>query len=268
MIKIKKEMLVFHGAKIRSTPQSPKMHVLRKAKPVNMNIVITGASKGFGKAIAEVFAANGHNLYLCSRNEVDLYKTLEELLTRFPGTTIRAKAFDLSVKEQAQAFGNWVLEQQVSVDVLVNNAGLFDPGSVHNEADGVLEHMINVNLYSAYHLTRTLIPTMLKQQSGHIFNMCSIASLQAYTNGGAYSISKFALAGFSKNLREEMKPHGIKVTSIFPGAAFTASWSGSGIDPKRIMKAEDIAMMIYAAAQLSPQACVEDIILRPQLGDL
>lgn len=109
---------------------------------------------------------------------------------------------------------------------------------------------------------------MIKQKSGHIFNMCSIASLQAYNNGGAYSISKYALAGFSRNLREEMKPHGIKVTAIYPGAAYTDSWAGSGVDPKRIMEAKDIATMVYAAAQLSPQACVEDIILRPQLGDL
>jgi short-subunit dehydrogenase len=98
--------------------------------------------------------------------------------------------------------------------------------------------------------------------------MCSIASLKAYPNGGAYSISKFALAGFSKNLREEMKPFGIKVTAVYPGAAYTDSWAGSGVDPVRIMEADDIASMIYAASLLSPQACVEDIVLRPQLGDL
>jgi short-subunit dehydrogenase len=76
------------------------------------------------------------------------------------------------------------------------------------------------------------------------------------------------LTGFSKNLREEMKPHGIKVTTVYPGAAFTDSWAGSGIDPQRIMKASDVAEMIYASSRLSPQACVEDILLRPQLGDL
>lgn len=139
---------------------------------------------------------------------------------------------------------------------------------MYNETDKVLEQMIAVNLYSAYHLTRTIIPKMIVQKSGHIFNMCSIASLQAYTNGGAYSISKFALAGFSKNLREEMKPFAVKVTAVYPGAAYTDSWAGSGVDPKRIMEANDIAEMIYAAAKLSPQACVEDIIMRPQLGDL
>jgi short-subunit dehydrogenase len=139
---------------------------------------------------------------------------------------------------------------------------------VHNEEDGVLESMINTNLYSAYHLTRALIPKMMKQKSGHIFNMCSIASLQAYPNGGAYSISKFALLGFSKNLREEMKPYGIKVTSVLPGAAYTSSWENSGVKKDRLMEAGDVAQMIFSCAQLSPSACVEEIVLRPQLGDL
>jgi short-subunit dehydrogenase len=233
-----------------------------------MNVVITGASKGFGNAIAHLFAKNGHNLYLCSRNEVALYKAVEELMTHYPDVTIKAKAFDLSIKEQAQGFGKWLLDLKVSIDVLVNNAGLFDPGSVYNEPDGTLEHMMATNLYSAYHVTRSVIQHMMQQKSGHIFNMCSIASLKAYDNGGAYSISKYALAGFSTNLREEMKPHGIKVTAVYPGAAYTDSWAGSGIDPKRIMRSEDIAQMIYTASQLSPQACVEEIVVRPQLGDL
>ena len=233
-----------------------------------MNIVITGASKGFGKALAEKFASHGHHLFICSRNAVSLYNTVDEILTRFPDITISAKPFDLSIREQAKEFGHWILDHQVSVDVLINNAGLFIPGSVHNEEEGVLEKMIEVNLYSAYHVTRVLLPAMMAQKSGHIFNMCSIASFQAYDNGGAYSISKFALAGFSKNLREELKEYGIKVTTLYPGAAFTDSWAESNIDPKRIMEATDIANMTYACTQLSPQACPEDILIRPQLGDL
>lgn len=236
-----------------------------------MNVVITGASKGIGKAVAALFAANGYNLFLCARGELALYKTVEELMTRYPAITIKAKPFDLSIKDQAQAFGIWCL-QSGAPDILVNNAGLFEPGSVHNEADGVLESQLAVNLYSAYHLTRTLLPEMMKQPltgSGrHIFNMCSIASLHAYDNGGAYSISKFALYGFSKNLREEMKPHGIKVTSVLAGAVMSDSWGSYDNSSKRIMEAGDIAKMIFAASQLSPQACVEDILIRPQLGDL
>lgn len=233
-----------------------------------MNVVITGASRGLGKAIAQVFAQNGHNLYLTSRSEVALYKAVEELMTTYPDITIKARPFDLGVKEQAQAFGKWIVDSKIAIDVLVNNAGLFEPGSVHNEPDGTLENMMAVNLFSAYHVTRAVIGTMMQQQRGHIFNMCSIASFKAYANGGAYSISKYALAGFSTNLREEMKPHNIKVTAVYPGAAYTDSWEGSGVSRQRIMQAGDIAQMVYTASQLSPQACVEEITLRPQLGDL
>src|ERR1044071_6303161 len=171
-----------------------------------MNVIITGASRGLGRAIADIFASNGHNLYITSMNEVRLYKTMEELLTKYPAITIKAKAFDLSKKKQTQEFGKWCL-QQCSPDILVNNAGSFTGANVHDEADGALEEMIETNLYSAYHLTRVIIPEMQKKKSGHIFNMSSIAGLKAYPGGGSYSISKYALHGFSVNLREELKPH-------------------------------------------------------------
>jgi len=232
-----------------------------------LSVVVTGASKGIGKAVAEIFAANGASLYLCSRGEAALYKTMEDLQTRFPQATVKARPADLSVKEEAIAFGNWCLSQ-ATPDMLVNNAGLFEPGSVHSEPDGLLESQLSVNLFSAYHLTRTLLPAMMIRKQGHIFNMCSIASLHAYANGGAYSISKFALYGFSKNLREELKPHGIKVTSVHPGAVLTDSWGDFDNSSNRIMEAADIAKMVWAASSLSVQACVEDIVIRPQLGDL
>jgi short-subunit dehydrogenase len=231
-----------------------------------MNIVITGASKGIGKAIATIFAANGHNLILCSRNEIILYKTMEELQTKFAVINIYAKPFNLS--KQAKEFGNWIVALGINVDVIINNAGLFEPGNVSNEPDGVLENQMETNLYSAYHLTKTLLPNMMQKRAGHIFNICSIAGLQAYKNGGAYSISKFAMDGFSKNLREEMKGHGIKVTTVYPGAVLTDAWGGFDNSKHRIMEAEDIAKMIYTATQLSEGACVEEILMRPLLGDL
>ena len=232
-----------------------------------MNIIITGASKGIGKAIATAYAAESATLFLCARNEVALYNTVAELQTKFPKSTIKAKAFDLSIKEEAQKFGQWVLSFGTP-DILVNNAGQFLPGNISTEEDGVLEQTINTNLYSAYHLTRAVIGKMIEAKKGHVFNICSIASLQAYKNGGSYSISKFALMGFSKNLREELKPHHIKVTAVYPGAVMTDSWAGFDNSAGRIMEANDIAAMIVAAGKLSPQAVVEDIILRPQLGDL
>lgn len=234
-----------------------------------MNVVITGASRGIGKAIAEVFADAGYQLFLSSRNDTALYKCAEDLSTRFPQAVIKARAFDLSRKEEAIQCGEWVLSSGLVPDILVNNAGSFEPGSVYNEPDNALERQIETNLYSAYHLSRTLIPEMMKNGKGrHIFNMCSIASLDAYPNGGAYSISKFALYGFSKNLREEMKKFGIKVTAILPGAVMTDSWEGFDNSESRIMLASDIAQLVWSASKLSPQACVEDILIRPQLGDL
>lgn len=233
-----------------------------------MNVVITGASKGIGKAIATGFAALGANLFLCARNEVDLYNTVGEFQVKYPDSTINAQPADMSKKDAVQKFGQWVLSKASSIDVLVNNAGQFIPGSIYNETDGLLEQMIDTNLYSAYHLTRTLLPSMMAAKLGHIFNLCSIASLQAYPNGGSYSISKFALMGFSKNLREELKPYNIKVTAVYPGAVMTASWGDFDNSKQRIMEADDIAAMIVAATRLSAQAVVEDIIIRPQLGDL
>lgn len=235
-----------------------------------MNIVISGASRGIGKAIAERFAKsqNPYTLVLTANNADRLNATATELQKAYPKCTVLTKACDVTDKQQIQEFANWLNTNVKQVDVLVNNAGSFLPGSIHTEADGTLEKMISVNLFSAYYLTRALLPLMIPHKSGHIFNMCSIASLQAYANGGSYSISKFALAGFSKNLREEMKPHNIKVTAVYPGAVYTDSWSGSGVDPQRIMEANDVAEMVFAASFVSPQACIEDIVLRPTKGDL
>lgn len=233
-----------------------------------MNCIITGASKGLGRAMAERFAAGGYDLYLCSRDAGALTAAREEITARYPAISVHVRAVDMGEKEQVRDFAHWIRAAGATVDVLINNAGQFIPGSVHNEPEGALERLMTVNLYSAYQLTRQLLPAMMARRSGHIFNICSVASLQAYPNGGAYSISKYALAGFSANLREEMKPHGIKVTTVYPGAAWTDSWSGSGVDPRRIMTAADVAEMVYTASRLSPQATVEEILLRPQLGDL
>ncbi|HWI89667.1 MAG TPA: SDR family oxidoreductase [Flavisolibacter sp.] len=233
-----------------------------------MNAVITGASRGIGKATARMFALHGYDLFLTSKSEANLFQTIEELKKDFPNVSVDGKAFDLGEKQQAQLFGEWINTTADTVDVLVNNAGNFIQGNVSDEPDGALEEMMEVNLYSAYHLTRTLLPKMKAVKAGHIFTLCSIASLAAYPNGGAYSISKFALLGFTKNLRRELQPHGIKVTAIIPGAAYTDSWKGSGISEQRLMEANDIAKVIYDATLLSPQAVVEEIIIRPQLGDL
>lgn len=232
-----------------------------------MKIVITGASKGIGLAIAHEFASHGHDLFLTSRTEKDLSTIADQLMNRFPAIQIEYMAADLSKEESVQDFTDWVLSKTVP-DVLVNNAGTYLPGKIVEAASTQFMEQLQLNLFAALHTTRALVPSMIQKGSGHIINICSIAALQAYENGGAYSISKYALDGFSKNLRVELKDKGIKVTTIYPGAVYTKSWAGSGVDPKRIMEAKDIAIMIYAATQLSNQAVVEEMVLRPLLGDL
>lgn len=233
-----------------------------------MTAVISGASKGIGKAIAEVFIKNGFNLAICSRNNKELQATTNYLQSLNSDACILALPCDLSNKEQTIEFGKKILETYQTIDVIVNNTGMFVPGKVIDEEDGILEKMINTNLYSAYHLTRTLVNRMIDQKSGHIFNISSVAALKAYTNGGSYSISKYAMEGFSKNLRDELMNYHIKVTTVNPGATMSDSWKGSDIDESRIMQASDVANIIWGAYNLSPQAVVEDIVLRPQLGDL
>ncbi len=232
-----------------------------------MIVVISGASKGLGKAMAFQFAANGDTLLLCSRGETALYNLVQEIQMQFPKAVVKAMPVDMSIKQEVLDFATWCL-QVGTPQIIINNAGQFIMGNVSTEEDGALEAMMATNVYSAYYLTRALLPSMLLAKQGHIFNICSIASLSAYKLGGSYSISKFALLGFSKNLREELKPSDIKVTAVLPGATYTNSWADSGVEKERIMEANDVAKMVFAASQLSPQAVVEDIILRPQLGDL
>ncbi|HMR86950.1 MAG TPA: SDR family oxidoreductase [Saprospiraceae bacterium] len=233
-----------------------------------MNTVITGASKGIGKAIALKFASQGHNLALCARNVSDLDLLKKEINTKYPNIKVFVKSVDISKSNELRAFGADVITEFGEVDALINNGGVFLSGNVLEEEEGVLAAQIETNLYSAYHLSREIVPVMIRKGSGHVFNMCSIASQIAYPNGGSYTISKFALLGFSKVLREELKDKGIKVTSILPGATWSASWSGVDLPHERLMEAEDIADTVWAAYALGPSAVVEEIVIRPQLGDL
>jgi short-subunit dehydrogenase len=230
-------------------------------------VIVTGSSKGIGKAIAEKFAAEGRMVLLCARNEANLLQTAAVLKQQYKNAFIKTFKADLSEKSEAVAFGEWCLQHGVP-EVLVNNAGFYLPGNLYDEPEGNLEKMMNTNFYSAYYLTRALMPAMMQKGKGHIFNICSVASRQAYEGGGSYSVSKFALNGFSQNLRNELKQTGIKVTAVFPGAVMTDSWGNFDNSSNRIMEAADVAAMVWAASKLSAQAVVEEIVMRPLLGDL
>jgi len=234
----------------------------------NKTAVVSGATKGLGRAISETFAAKGFDLCVCARTGADLDTMRREWAKQFPSQQIHTFRADMSQKQDAQAFAAFARLQLPKIDVLVNNAGVFLPGKISAEPEGQLEAQIETNLYSAFHLTRALLPAMLPQGRGHIFNLCSVASFMAYPNGGSYSISKFALLGFSKVLREELKTTGLKVTAIMPGAAWSDSWAGVDLPFERLMQATDVAKAIWGCYDMSDAAVVEELILRPQLGDL
>ncbi|AQG81246.1 SDR family oxidoreductase [Spirosoma montaniterrae] len=224
---------------------------------MNPLIVVTGGTKGIGRAIVDKFTANGFDAIVCARS-----------VDGVAGPNMLPFAADLSTREGVNQLVNYVKSLGRPVDVLVNNTGTFQPGQIHNEAEGTFEQLMNTNVASAYHLTRGLVGEMMARRQGHIFMMCSTASITAYTNGGSYCISKFALLGMSRVLREELKPHGVKVTAILPGATLTTSWEGTDLPEDRFMKPDDVADSTWAAYTLSKSAVVEEILIRPQLGDI
>lgn len=231
------------------------------------SIAVTGGTKGIGRAIITLFADKGFNIITCSRSKADLEGLKTEIAARHPEVIFEGVVADVSTHDGVDAFVKFALSQSPGLQVLVNNAGIFLPGQIHAEEDGVFEKMINTNLASAYHITRGLIHDIMNNK-GHIFNMCSTASIMPYVNGGSYCISKYAMLGMTKVLREEMKDHGVRVTAIMPGATLTTSWEGTELPEERFMSAADIAHAVWGAYALSDRSVVEEIIIRPQLGDL
>lgn len=225
-------------------------------------VVVSGGSKGIGRAIVGRFRTEGFEVAVCSRSK----EKLKDLESDFPGVhTFQA---DVSKKEEVEAFADFVLALNIPVQVLVNNAGVFIPGKLFEEPEENLKIQMDTNLYSAVFLTRKLISELKAQESAHIFNICSIASIMAYASSASYAISKFALLGFSKCIRDDLKTTSVKVTSVLPGATLTDSWAGVDLPESRFVKAEDVADAVWGAFSLSKSAVIEELLIRPQLGDL
>jgi len=231
-------------------------------------LIISGGTKGIGKAIVENFGKNGFDVITCSRNQEDIGRLIDEIESSGVSNDVKGFRADLSNRKEVDGFVKYINSFKRPVDVLINNVGTFQPGKISTEEEGIFEQMLETNLHSAYHLTRGLIGDIIKKKSGHIFNICSTASIMPYVNGGSYCISKYAMYGMTKVLREEMKEHNVRVTAVLPGATFTSSWEGAEVPADRLMKPEDVAAAVWGAYEMSSHTVVEEIILRPQLGDL
>lgn len=233
-----------------------------------MYIVITGASRGIGRAIAWEFAKAGHHLAICARNKTDLEQLKKNIQTQYPDCEVIYQAADLSKKEEVLTFAELVNAKCDEIGALINNAGVFLPIPIKEETEDILTYTMAVNVFAPYYLCKGLLPKLRAQRSGYIFNICSVASQRAFAGCGSYTVSKHALLGLSRSLREELKDEGIRVSSVLPGATFTSSWEGTGIDVNRLMPAEAIATIIYQAYCMDARTVLEEIVLRPQLGDL
>lgn len=233
-----------------------------------MNIIITGGTKGIGKTIATTLAAEGHHIAVCARKKEELNQFLEEMQNEFPKQRFLAIPCNLAHKEQIAHFYNLVIEAWGKIDALVNNAGIFEIGTPSEEAEGSLEKMMTINFMGAYHLTRQVLQNMKQNESGIIINICSIAAKNLITEAASYSLSKMALYGFTKMLREELKPTGIKVTAILPGSTWSTSWKGSEHLKPKMIQPKDIADTIVAITKLSQSATVEEIVITPQGGQV
>ncbi len=225
-------------------------------------VFISGASKGIGLAAAKKYYAQGYRVGICARGEEALQRAKQEM------PELVTYVCDMSEKVAVKELVKKINADLGTLEVLINNAGTYFPGSIHEEEDEAYEMMLRTNLDSAYYLTKGLLPAMKAVKKGAIVNIASIASLDAYPGGGSYSISKFAMLGFSKNLRFEMKEFGIRVISVMPGAVLTNSWAAYDGPAERLMPPEDVAEIIFSSTNLSNRTVIEDIVLRPQLGDL
>jgi NAD(P)-dependent dehydrogenase (short-subunit alcohol dehydrogenase family) len=230
---------------------------------MNKLAVVTGITRGIGRAIAEIFAQHGWQVVGSASSAAS--KAAFDAL-QLPGCTCLVA--DLSQPDAVVAFGQAVLHQFGAPAVLVNNAGKYYPGALLTEPDDHFTRLMNLNVAGPYYLTKTLATRMVERGSGTIVNICSTASAKAYPNGGSYGISKHALLGFSRNLREELKPTGVRVVAVLPGPTLTDSWQGTDLPAERFMAPADIAQAVWLACSLPATTVVEEIVLRPQLGDI
>jgi short-subunit dehydrogenase len=232
------------------------------------NALITGATKGIGRAVAIAFAKQGINLSICSRNEQELSDFKSDLLEIAPGIEVVTMLADCSKRDDVINFASFTEKKLGFVGIIVNNVGMFKPVSILNDTADSFQKQIDTNLMPAYELYRFFGKSMVSVGEGHIFNICSVAGLEPIAEAGVYSVTKYALVGLNKVMRLEMQEHGVKVTAIIPGSTLTDSWRDAVVDKNRMVLPEDIASAIVNIYNMSTGANVDEMIIKPAKGQL
>jgi 3-hydroxy acid dehydrogenase / malonic semialdehyde reductase len=238
---------------------------------MSKTILVTGATSGFGKAIAFLFAQNGYNVIITGRREDRLAVIKSEIEQRH-NVKVITLCFDIRNRGQVEAAVATLKQQLDRIDILVNNAGLaaglssIEEGNVDD-----WEAMIDTNIKGLLYITRQIAPMMKAQGGGHIINIGSTAGKTAYKNGNVYCATKFAVEALTQSMRIDLLPYSIKVTAINPGMAETefslVRFKGDESRAKSIyegllpLTAEDIANVVFYCATLPPHVCINDLTL-------
>ncbi|WP_299484506.1 SDR family oxidoreductase [Acaryochloris sp. IP29b_bin.137] len=232
-----------------------------------LRALITGASRGIGRATAEAFAASNIDLVLVSRSQTQLDELAQKLRQ---GSDVQSFAIDLSAPEQINSQITKLLEEGGPIDILINNAGMGYTGELIDMPLADWQQVLNLNLTSAFQCIQAVLPGMRSQQQGTIINVVSIAGQQAFPQWGAYCASKFGLMGLTKALAQEERPHGIRVTAVCPGAVNTPLWDTDTVDADfdrtAMLKPEDVAQAILHIVQMPQHAVIEELVLMPNAG--
>lgn len=232
------------------------------------NALITGATQGIGRSVAIAFAKQGISMAICSRNVKDLEVLKQELIAINPDVKVFILATDCSNKEQLLSFARQAQQEMGFIKVVVNNVGMFQPASILDDTDDAFTNNLNTNLMPAYELYRFFGKSMMEARSGHIFNICSVASKEPVVNAGIYSVTKAALYSLNNIMKLEMQAYSVKVTAVLPGSTLTGSWAGTEVHPNRFVMPDDVAAAILNAYNMSKGANVDEIVIKPVLGQL
>lgn len=218
--------------------------------------VITGGSRGLGKAMAFALAAEGVDIVITGRTEDRLAKVVEELKETH-GVKAGYAAFDVSNYAEVQAGVKQITASFPKIDILVNNAGVANFGSVMDMEVQEWERIVQINLFGSYYVTKEILPLMIDNQQGDILNVSSTAGLAGNATVSAYSASKFGLIGFSDSLMKEVRKHNIRVCALTPSTIASDMSRDLGLtdgDPDSVLQPEDFAALVIAGLKLPRRA--------------
>jgi len=234
-----------------------------------MKVLITGASKGIGRAIAHELFRAGHDVLIVARHDEALRDAAEQIKKASPGVDAQVLhcVCDVGEREQIVALRKYCDEAGFAPDMLVANAGIFLKGSLVAGDAKDLDEMLRVNVFGVFHLVQVFIDQLRSSSAPRVVIIGSTADREPYKFGPFYGVSKWALRGFAVNLRKELQADKIGVTLISPGGTLTDLWADRTLPPKRLLDPGDVGRLIVALCGLSDQAVVEEIVLRPILGD-